>query len=94
MEQIDATTHIYQSLVDHWPLVVAYLGSLWWLKKNVLGDVLKSVLSNGGGDIIRRIVSEENGKQATDWNRTLQAHETREEERFRSIEERLTRRRK
>jgi len=81
--------NMWTSLGDHWPLVVGYLASLWWLKNNVFPDVLRVTLSNGGGDIIHRIVSEENQKQSDRHTDELRRHETMELDKIRAVSERV-----
>lgn len=73
---------LINALIDHAPLVAA-LGVLYW---TATPRLLKTTLSNGGGEIVRRIVGEENAKQ------TREVHEglTQVRERLAVLETRLT----
>ena len=57
----------------------------WWFPKQ-----LKLTLSNGGGDIIRHIVKEENAEQTRHYteepDRRFERHESQEDRRFTKIE--------
>jgi hypothetical protein len=82
------------ALIDHWPLVAGLGVGLWWL----FPRALKDTLNNGGGEIIRRIVNEENQKQTVAHARELddrfRRHEEAKDRRFRTIEDEVFPRRR
>lgn len=92
MVQPDLQTRIVNAALDHWPLLVG----IAWAGYRMFPKMLKDTLSNGGGDIIRRIVKSENEAQtlahADALDRRFQRHEEQEDRRFRTIEERVFRR--
>jgi hypothetical protein len=93
-QQVDFTTRVINSAIEHWPLVAGIIVGFWW----VFPKMLKQSLSNGGGDIIRRIVSEENAKQtvahADELEKRFEKHERQEDARFTKIEDRVFGRRR
>jgi hypothetical protein len=94
-QQIDLTTRIVNSLVDHWPLLVGLIIASYW----VFPRVLKAVLLNGGGDTIRAIMRSETAAQTAELaavTRTIvvdaiRAHEQVEAEKLRAITAELRR---
>lgn len=83
MEQIDLSTRIIMSAVDHWPLVAGLLVASYW----VTPRVLKAFFLNGGGEIVRGLVRQENEAQSIKHNADL-------DRRFERIEDEVFNRRK
>jgi hypothetical protein len=79
--------------VDHWPLVAGLFVALYWGVPRVLPRVIKDVLLNGGGEIIRGIVKSENESQSLktkeELDRRLREHEQQEAARFQAGSERV-----
>ena len=56
MMEGDLIEKIIASAIEHWPLVVGTAASFYWL----MPKILKAFFMNGGGEIIKKIVNEEN----------------------------------
>jgi hypothetical protein len=93
-QQIDLSTRMVAAAVDHWPLVAGLFVAIYWALPKVLPRVIKDVLLNGGGLIIRQIVKEENESQSTktkeELDRRLREHEQQEATRFQAGSERMS----
>ena len=78
---------LLEALIAQAPLVAA-LGAIWYWTTPKL---IRSVLSNGGGDIIRGIVRTENAEQSKETiasiDKALKAHEEREWRQYGSLGE-------
>jgi hypothetical protein len=78
----DFTTKLVDSVVEHWPLVVAIGIAVWkgfpW--------ALKAFFSNGGGELMRVIIKSENVAQTQlhkeELDRRFKDHENDEQRRF------------
>jgi hypothetical protein len=76
---MDLTESIVKAFVDHVFLIIGMGVILWWVAKNILPKELKLLLNNGGGDIIRKIVKDENDRQevrqAAEFRTIIKEHE-------------------
>ena len=76
---MDLTESITKALIDHVFLIAGLAVIFWWGMKNILPREMRNLLSNGGGDIIRRIVKEENAdsesRQSDELRRIIKDHE-------------------
>jgi flagellar motility protein MotE (MotC chaperone) len=76
---MDLTESITKALIDHVFLIAGLAVIFWWGLKNVLPREIKGMLTNGGGEIIRRIVKEENaeseGRQSDELRKIIKDHE-------------------
>ena len=77
---MDITEAITKALIDHVFLISGLAVIFWWGMKNVLPREMRNLLSNGGGNIIRRIVKEENAdsesRQSDELRKIIKDHET------------------
>jgi hypothetical protein len=84
-QQIDITTRVVNSAVEHWPFIVGILVSVW----KVTPIAMKAYFANGGGIMLREAVSAENKLQSEKFQAMITAHEQMEMRRFREGEERM-----
>jgi hypothetical protein len=57
---MDLQEQLVQAAIQHWPVVAAIGAAGYWL----FPKMLKQTLTNGGGEIIRKIIKEENLEQS------------------------------
>ena len=65
---MDWQTEIYKSISEHLPLVVGLSVAAWW----GFPKMLKNTLLNGGGEIIRSIVRQENDAQSLESEKRME----------------------
>lgn len=88
---MDITESITKAIIDHVFLIMGLAVIFWWGLRNVFPREFRSMLSNGGGDIIRKIVKDENAmsetRQSDEFRLIIKEHEVVEQEHFERLME-------